>query len=304
MLANYPQYEYFLALTQLMLFMLAMGATLDVGDFAAVFRQPRDLLYGLALQLVLLPFLAVACNQLFQLPPGIAFGLVLVGALPGGTLKNVFTYLSRGNVALSIALSGVGALAAIVTIPLMLSLLAYEYVPPDFQMPVLEIIGRLVLPVVVPLVAGMLAARLLPRHHKVFTRGCLYLGLGIAGLMVLGSVLGGRIDPGEYGLRVPLAIILFCVAGQQLTMLPYRLLRWPATSCVALGIEVTFRNINLGLLLKALLFPAEKGADAVGDGVLFVVLYFGGVAFFAGLPLTLRMRRVLRRRQLQAEARS
>ena len=56
------------------------------------------------------------------------------------------------------------------------------------------------------------------------------------------------------------------------------------------------RNLNLALLLKALLFPAnDRGGDPIADGVLFVILYYGGVAGVAGVPLALNFRRLARR---------
>jgi BASS family bile acid:Na+ symporter len=297
MFVDYPKYEYLLAQLQLVLFMLAMGATLTVNDFTVVFRRPRDLVYGLTMQLLLMPLLAVVFNRLFNLSGGIAIGLVLVGALPGGSLKNVLTYLARGNVALSIALSALGTLLSLVTLPLVLLLLVQEYVPPEFCMPIVEIVRDTALCLLLPLVVGMLVVRFLPRYQRALSRVSLYSGFFFVAVMIIGSLGSGRIHPREYPWHVPLAIIAFCIAAQQLNMLPYRLMRWPSTSCVALGLEVTCRNINLALLLKALLFPAEKGVDPLGDGVLFVVLYYGAVAFIVGLPLTLRMRRVIRKQQ-------
>ena len=96
-----------------------------------------------------------------------------------------------------------------------------------------------------------------------------------------------------------MAILVFCVGAMQLSMLPFRLLRWSTADCVAVGIEVTMRNINLALLLKALLFPPRQ-SDAVADGVLFVVLYYGGTALVAGVPLAWRYRRKHAREPLAA----
>ena len=67
---------------------------------------------------------------------------------------------------------------------------------------------------------------------------------------------------------------------------------WPRQDAVAVGIEVTMRNMNLALLLKALLFPQ---ADSISNGVLFVILFYAGTALVAGLPLAFRYRRVLGR---------
>ena len=77
-------------------------------------------------------------------------------------------------------------------------------------------------------------------------------------------------------MRVPLAIILFCVLGQQLNMMPFYVLRLPRPDRLAVGIEVTMRNMNLALLLNASLFGAN---EALARGVLFVVLFYAAVAF-------------------------
>jgi len=93
-------------------------------------------------------------------------------------------------------------------------------------------------------------------------------------------------------------IVLFCLLAQQLSMLPFRVAGWPKPDCLSVGIEVTMRNLNLALLLKALLFPAApQGSDPVADGVLFVILFYAGVALAVGLPLALNFRRMARNEQ-------
>src|SRR3954452_14182355 len=130
----YADAESYLAPLQLVLFMLGMGATLSAADFAAVARRPRFLLVGAACQFLLTPLLAVLLNHAFDVPPGIAVGIILVSAMPGGTLSKVFAYLGRGNIALSISLTVTGTFASMATVPLLLTLLATEYVPPGFVM--------------------------------------------------------------------------------------------------------------------------------------------------------------------------
>jgi bile acid:Na+ symporter, BASS family len=86
------------------------------------------------------------------------------------------------------------------------------------------------------------------------------------------------------------------------SMLPFWLCGWPRPDKLSVGIEVTMRNLNLALLLKALLFPSPKGDDPVADGVLFVVLFYAAVALFSGLPLALVFRLKARRAALRAQA--
>lgn len=295
MFENYARYEHHLAQLQLVLFMLGMGASLNLGDFAGVFRRPRSFLTAAAGQFVLAPFLAVLASHWLDVDSGIAVGLILVAAMPGGTLSKVFTYLGRGNIALSISLTACGTLAAMATVPLLLRWLAAGFVPEDFDMPVDRILLELTLFLLLPLAAGMALGRLAPDHRAVFSRWCIRIGFVAVMAMIVGSLGSGRIHPAEYGWRAPLAIILFCILTMQLTMLPFRLLGWSRADCLSAGIEATMRNLNLALLLKALLFPAEKGADPIGDGVLFVILFYAAVALFSGLPLALNFRRLARK---------
>jgi BASS family bile acid:Na+ symporter len=299
----YPRAEYSLSQVQLVLFMLGMGATLTAADFAAIVRRPRFLLVGAACQFLLTPLIAVLVNHAFAVPPGIAVGIILVAAMPGGTLSKVFAYLGRGNIALSIALTLCGTFAAMVTVPALLRLLAMEYVPPDFEMPVGAIVRDIALFLLVPLAVGMVVGRGAPVGRQPFSRWCIRLGFVVVAVMVTGSLGSGRIRPGEYGWAAPLAIIFFCLGSQQLSMLPFRVGGWSRPDCLSVGMEVTMRNLNLAFLLKALLFPEPAQSappDPVAAGVLFVILFYAATAMCCGAPLALRHRLKARREAARA----
>src|SRR4026207_184998 len=104
MFDSYPDYEIWFARLQLIFFMLGMGVHLTGADFTRVLAQPRSLLIGLAGQVLLTPLLAVAVNHWFELDAAIALGLIMVAAMPGGSLSKVFVYLGRGNAPLTITL--------------------------------------------------------------------------------------------------------------------------------------------------------------------------------------------------------
>ena len=87
--------------------------------------------------------------------PGIAVGLILVAAMPGGALSKFFAYFGRGNMALSISLTGVTTLLTLVTVPLMLQLLATRYISADdFTMPVADIMFDVAMCLLLPLQAA------------------------------------------------------------------------------------------------------------------------------------------------------
>lgn len=295
MFDQYPQYEHLLAKWQLLLFMVGMGANLSPREFIEVLHKPRSLLVAATGQLLVIPLIAYGIAHLFRLEAGIAVGLILVAGMPGGTLSKVFTFVGRGNVALSITLSVVTTLAAMGTVPLMLNMLASEYIQ-DFEMPLEAMMRELTLFLLLPLGAGMVLTRFWPVWSPTIAKWCVRIGFVVVVVMVVGSLGSGRIKPGEHGLRVPILIIVFCLLGQQLNMIPFRVFPWPRQDRLAAGIEVTMRNMNLALLLVTILFPPENATLApLADGVLFVVLFYAAVAMGAGLPLALNHRRMSRR---------
>jgi len=288
MFERYPDCEYTLAAFQLCAFMIAMGARLVPRQFLHVLRKPRSFLFALGGHLFVIPFVAVAINHLAELDTGLAVGLILVAAMPGGTLAKIFTYFGHGNVPLSITLSCVATLLTLVTIPVMLPLLT-KGMPANIEMPVPKIIAEVALYLLLPLIASMiLCIRYPPWKIPLATWG-VRIGLAVIVVMIVGSLGSGRIKPGSYGWKAPLAIIFFCVLGQQINQLPFYLFRWPRSDRMAAGMEVTMRNMNLALLLYASLFAQYP---QIGQEVLFVLLFYAATAMIVGLPLALRHRRL------------
>lgn len=287
MLDQYADYEYALASSQLLFAMLGMGALLGPADFLDVFRRPRELVLGLVLQLVVVPAVAVSVVALLAVPPGIAAGLALVAAVPGGTMSNVFTYLGRGNIALSISLTSVTTAASLVTTPGLLRILSGTHLPADFEMPVGRVAFEIGAVLLLPLLVGMGVGAFLPTRRDAFSKLCIRTSFFFIGLMVIGGAGSGRLDATAYGVIGPGAIALLCVGVQAIAWAATRAAGLAAPERVAIGIEVTIRNTNLALLVKASLFPAVAGVpDPIGDGMFFCALLYGGVALpLATIPL-------------------
>jgi BASS family bile acid:Na+ symporter len=89
------------------LIMLGMGASLTFRDFLIALRKPKGVLVGLLCQYGIMPFLGCALALVLGLPPALAVGLILMGCMPGGTTSNIFTYFSKGALALSIMMTSV-----------------------------------------------------------------------------------------------------------------------------------------------------------------------------------------------------
>src|SRR3954454_16515347 len=107
--------------------MLGLGLSLTTGDFLRVGRQPKAVLIALALQLLVLPAICFGLVVLFDLPPLLAVGMLLLAASPGGTTANLFSHLFRGDVALNVSLTAVNSVISIVTLPLITNLAINHY---------------------------------------------------------------------------------------------------------------------------------------------------------------------------------
>ena len=136
--------------------MFGMGLALKPGDFAPVFRRPRDVLTGCAAQFLLMPFFAFCLSKAFGLDPALTAGVVLVGACPGGTSSNVITYLSRGDTALSVGMTAVNTLLA----PLLTPAIAYLLLRATVNVDVASMFLSIVTVVIAPIALGFAANRL------------------------------------------------------------------------------------------------------------------------------------------------
>jgi BASS family bile acid:Na+ symporter len=292
----YIRYEYWFAATQLALAMLGMGATLRMRDFVAVFTTPRALLLGLLIQLVLVPLFGWAIIALSKPAAGLAVGLALCAAIPGGTMSNVLTFLARGHVALSIALTAVSSFACLFTTPIVLSLLIGAYLPGEFDMPAARIAMEITLILMLPLAMGMVVLSVWPNGSARFSKNCIRLSIFVIVLIVIGAAGAGRIDIDKFNSRDIATLVAFIAGLAICSWLVARLAGLNRPDSATINIEVAFRNSNLGLLIKASLFPAIVGvADPVGDMVLFTVLLYAGLAMPAAVLLVFLHGRAIRR---------
>lgn len=108
--------------------MFGMGMTLKLADFKVVFTKPKAVVVGILAQFVIMPVLAFLLTMVFQLPPELAVGVILVGSCPGGTSSNVMTYLAKGDVALSVGMTACTTVMAPIVTPLLVLLFAGQTV--------------------------------------------------------------------------------------------------------------------------------------------------------------------------------
>ena len=94
--------------------MLSMGLTLRLEDFLRVIQIPRSIALAIGLQYTVMPLLGFSLGTLLSLPMDYIIGIVLVACCPGGTASNVVCFVARINIALSVSLTAVSTLAAVI----------------------------------------------------------------------------------------------------------------------------------------------------------------------------------------------
>ncbi|MER1972318.1 MAG: bile acid:sodium symporter, partial [Psychrobacter alimentarius] len=105
----------------LFLIMMGMGLTLVTNDFKRVLKYPKAVGIGLANQLILLPVIGFSLANIMPLEPEYAVGVMLLVLCPGGTTSNLFTYLAKGDVALSVTMTAIASIITVFSIPVVLS---------------------------------------------------------------------------------------------------------------------------------------------------------------------------------------
>jgi len=142
----------------LFLIMLGMGMSLKPIDFKRIIAQPKAVLIGFTGQLLLLPIVAATIAIVLNLPPEISVGLMIIALAPGGATSNMFSYLSKGDVALSISLTALISIVTPFTIPLVTAISMHYFMAGDttFEMPIIKTIVQLLVITIVPVILGMI----------------------------------------------------------------------------------------------------------------------------------------------------
>jgi len=225
--------------------MLGMGLTLRPADLMALKNAGRPLLLGVTLQFLIMPISAFLLADLAGLPRELAVGMILVGAAPGGTASNVVTWLARGDVALSIAMTTASTLLAPLLTPLWIWLLASAWLPVD-PWPLFISVAKIVL---LPVLAGV-AVRAIWTPSKLFLQGLLPLFSILVIAWIVGVITALNRDRlADTGLALSACVVLLNATGLLFGHFGARLAGQPEIRRRTVAIEVGMQNSGLAAAL-------------------------------------------------------
>lgn len=233
--------------------MFGMGMTMTVDDFKGVLQSPKAVVIGVVAQFVVMPGLAYLLCQLFQLPPEIAIGVILVGCCPGGTASNVITYMAKGNTALSVACTSVSTLLAPLLTPAIFYLLASQWI----EINAMSMLGSILQVVLFPIILGLIVRSVLKQKVDAYIQVMPLISV-IAIVAIVAAIIGGsKAQILESGLLILGVVALHNGLGYLLGFWASRLFKLPYADSKAIAIEVGMQNSGLGVALAAVHFAAS-----------------------------------------------
>ena len=244
----------------LMVVMFGMGLTLKPSDFAVVFKHPKDIIIGCLAQFTIMPLLAFGLGKMFGLETGLLAGVILVGTCPGGTASNVITYLSKGDVALSVGMTGVNTLLA----PVLTPAITYLLLKTSVHVDVLSMFLSIVKVVIVPIVLGFVINHFFGKYTSKASEVLPLISVAAIALIVASVVSHNAQKILETGAVVFAVVVLHNVLGYLAGFLLGILLKFPLSKRKALSVEIGMQNSGLATSLAGTAFPDLSMATVPG----------------------------------------
>lgn len=244
----------------LMVVMFGMGLTMKLDDFKVVFTQPKDVLIGCLAQFTVMPLLAFSLGKIFGLEAGLLAGVILVGTCPGGTSSNVITYMSKGNVALSVGMTSVNTLLSPIVTPAITYLLLRTSVKVDMLAMCLSILQVVILPIALGFVVNKFAKKFVAKVIDI-----LPVVSVIAICLIVSTVVSHNAEKIlTTGAIVFVVVILHNLLGYACGFGLGKVLKMDKPKTKALTVEIGMQNSGLATSLANTAFPSLALATVPG----------------------------------------
>ncbi len=252
--------------------MTTLGMSLTPSDFRRVAVYPKGVGIGLVNLLAISPVLAFAVAELYSLEPALAVGLVLLGASPGGTMANMLTHLARGDTALSITMTAISSVAAVITVPLFLELSTSHFGATGFDDDIAMggVVARVLLITVIPLSLGMYLRSRSPERVKAIegraraTAFALFVGVVVGAIVAEHERVIDNLDD------VAAAAITLNLAAMTVSFTIARAARLDNRQATAIAIELGVHNATLAIAVGATIATVLTIPAAVYSAFMFI----------------------------------
>lgn len=258
--------------------MLGLGLSLTLEDFKRIAKYPRAITVALICQMVLLPVICFFIVKLSGLSPELAVGLMLLAASPGGPTANLYSHLSKGDVALNISLTAVNSLLTLFALPLIVNFsLAYfmdsdQYVPMQFKK-VIEVFAIVLIPVAI----GMLLKSKQPQFADRMNKPVKIASALVLVIIIVSITIKEKQLLLDYSSILGLPVLIFNVLSMAVGYYIPRMLNVEKRQAIAIGMEIGIHNGTLAIYIA--LSVVGNSAMSVPPAIYSLLMFFTAAIF-------------------------
>lgn len=266
----------------LFLIMLGLGMTLVKDDFKRLVVYPSATILGVSLQIVVLPLIGFAiAHFMVRDNPTLAMGIMVLAACPGGATSNLITYLAKGEMALSVTLTAISSVLAVVTIPLIVSFGMDWFMSSEqaIKPPIGELIGSVVAVTILPVVMGMFIRGKSEAFAEKAEKPMKILSSVLLAVIVLGLVAKQIDQIPDFFRQAGLPTLILNLSMLTIGFFAGLIARLPLRERVSMSIEAGIQNGTLGIAIAAGILGSE--AMAIPPAIYSLVMFITGFAAIA-----------------------
>lgn len=223
------------------LIMFGMGTSMSIEDFVGVVKMPKGVLIGVFSHFLIMPLLGFTLANLSGFAPEIAAGIILIGCSPNGMASNVISYLAKANLALSVTITAISTLLAPVFTPLLMNLLAGEFIQINVGTMMFDIVKM----VIIPIGAGLLFNKFANGKAKWLDRSMPLVSMFGIALIIVIITAAGHTSLLDIGPKLILLVLIHNLLGYTLGYWSGHLFKMKERDCRTIAIEVGMQNGGL-----------------------------------------------------------
>jgi len=270
--------EIFLPLS-LAFIMFSLGLGLTIEDFSRVIKQPKDFLIGLICQIILLPIVAFLIVKIWPISPELAIGVIIISVAPGGVTSNILTFLSKGDVALSISLTAIVSLLSVITVPYILIssiyLLGYDSLIKDISLISMAI--QMFLIVAIPTLIGMILRKFLTNFAIKFGSIANKISIFLFVFVLIGAIVSEKDNIIEYFAEAGLVTLFLNILMMILAFYIASFFGSAPPQKKAISIECGLQNGTLAIFIGTTLF--NGGAYIIPAATYSIIMFITSLIF-------------------------
>ena len=270
--------EIFLPLS-LAFIMFSLGLSLTIEDFSRVIKQPKDFLIGLICQIILLPIVAFLIVKIWPISPELAIGVIIISVAPGGVTSNILTFLSKGDVALSISLTAIVSLLSVITVPYVLIssiyLLGYDSLIKDISLISMAI--QMFLIVAIPTLIGMILRKFLTNFAIKFGSIANKISIFLFVFVLIGAIVSEKDNIIEYFAEAGLVTLFLNILMMILAFYIASFFGSAPPQKKAISIECGLQNGTLAIFIGTTLF--NGGAYIIPAATYSIIMFITSLIY-------------------------